>query len=164
MGTANSSNTGTDMCSYSSNTQTKQFPNIQTIQAFLEIKSISIPNDIEIIKIYFLENENAPLNAIVGRIAENTKMLHGDVFDEGMLIGLVEMISINVHIVRKQIPYCSILLQILRVCGLVMSCIWMTRDIETLICSSIENDDEHRKSVAKTICELKSFAAYLSHI
>lgn len=164
MGTANSSNTGTDMCSYSSNTQTKQFPNIQTIQAFLEIKSISIPNDIEIIKIYFLENENAPLNAIVGRIAENTKMLHGDVFDEGMLIGLVEMISINVHIVRKQIPYCSILLQILRVCGLVMSCIWMTRDIETLICSSIENDDEHRKSVAKTICELKSFAAYLSKI
>lgn len=60
MGTANSSNTGTDMCSYSSNTQTKQFPNIQTIQAFLEIKSISIPNDIEIIKIYFLENEMLP--------------------------------------------------------------------------------------------------------
>lgn len=164
MDTANSSNTGTDMCSNSSNTQTEQLPNIQTIQGFLEIKSISIPNDINIIKIYFLENENAPLNAIVGKIAENTKLLQGDVFDEGMLIGLVEMISINFHIVREKNPYCSIVLQILRVCGLVMSCVWMTGDIEKLICSSIKNDDEHRKSVAKTICDLKRFAGYLSKI
>lgn len=65
----------------------------------MEIKSISILNVIEIIKIYFLENENVFLNVIVGRIVENIKMLYGDVFDEGMLIGFVEMILINVYIV-----------------------------------------------------------------
>lgn len=45
-----------------------------------------------------------------------------------------------------------------------MSCIWMIRDIEMFICSSIENDDEYWKSVVKIICELKSFVVYFSKI
>lgn len=127
-------------------------------------KNICVQIDIDNIKIYFEENENAPLYAVLGRIAENTLSLDGDTCDERMMTGLVEMISINFQLFKKDFHYGSILTQILHVCGLVMSCIWKTRDIETLVCSSLESNDELRQRVAKTLCDLKCFAAYLSEI
>lgn len=90
------------------------------------------------------------------------KLEEQKVTDE-VFIGLVEMLSISFEFFEhRNILYASILRQILRICGLVMSCFWQISNIDAYICSSIA--DDQKGTIAENISKLQYFASDLHEI
>lgn len=73
------------------------------------------------------------------------------------------MLSISFELFENKIfLYASILRQILRICGLVMSCFWQISYIDAYICSGIANDQ--KRNIAENISKLQNVASYLHEI
>lgn len=73
------------------------------------------------------------------------------------------MLSISFELFENKIfLYASILRQIPRICGLVMSCFWQISYIDAYICSGIANDQ--KRNIAENISKLQNVASYLHEI
>lgn len=126
---------------YNTGNQTSSF--LETIKIFLKERKIEIDRDIRKIEKYIWENKEDPLNAVLERMAKTLVKLEGQKLTDEVLIGLVEMISISFELFEKRkFLYDCILRQILRICGLVMSCFWQISNIDAYICSSIADDQK----------------------
>lgn len=136
----------------------------ETIKLFLEKRKISVEKDIEKIENHTSENQEKILFALLKEIADNLSNFDGDNFTEQMMIGLVEMISINFKLFQEEFLHGSIRRQILRVCGIVMGCIWNTEDMDVFICSDLVKGDENCRHITKNIAKLQRFASFLHEI
>lgn len=134
----------------------------ETINIFLEKRGIEIVRkDIEEIENQTFENQKIKLFDILGKIEGNLSNFDGDNFSEQTMIGLVEMISINFELFQEEFLQDCLWRQILRVCGIVMSCIWHTKDIDVFICSDLVKGDENCRLITKNIANLQRFAYFL---
>lgn len=141
--------------------QTSSF--LETIKNFLKERKIEIDRDMRKIEKYIWENKEDPLNAILERVAKALVKLEGQKVTDEVLIGLVEMLSISFELFENgDFLYASILRQILRICGLVMSCFWQISNIDAYICSSIA--DDQKRTIAENISKMQNFASYLHEI
>lgn len=136
---------------------------LKTIENFLKERKIEIDKDIRKIEKYIWENKEDPLNAILERIANTLVKLEGQKVTDEVLIGLVDMLSISFELFEnRKILYDSILRQILRLCGLVMSCFWQISYIDAYICSSMA--DDQKGIIAENISKIQNFASDLQEI
>lgn len=136
---------------------------LETISIFLKERKIDIERDIRRIENYILENRDDPLNAIFERISENVLKLDEQNVTDEVLMGLVEMLSISFELFHTgKFLYGSILRQVLRICGLVMSCFWQISGIDADICSSLE--DDQKGAIYENISKIQNFASYLHEI
>lgn len=136
---------------------------LETISIFLKERTIDIERDIRRIENYILENRDDPLNAIFERISENVLKLDEQNVTDEVLMGLVEMLSISFELFHTgKFLYGSILRQVLRICGLVMSCFWQISGIDADICSSLE--DDQKGAIYENISKIQNFASYLHEI
>lgn len=132
----------------------------------LKERKIGVERDIRKIETYVLKNKDDPLNATLERIAQSLLNLNERKITDDVFIGLVDILSINFELFQNgKVIYASILRQILRICGLVMSCIWQISDIDVYICSSFEDEqEENRLNIARTVSHMQRFASYLHEI
>lgn len=52
----------------------------------------------------------------------------------------------------------------MRICGVILSCIWYVCDIEVFVCYYLDNDEKYWVIVVKDICELKCFVVFFYEI
>lgn len=88
--------------------------------------------------------------------------LDEDELNDHVMQGLLKIISINFQLFQNGYFYGSILRELLRVCGLIGSCVWQVKKIEEYVCSNIEK--RLTAPVAKDVRELKRFALFLRGI
>lgn len=143
---------------YNTGNQPSSF--LEIIRNFLIERKIEIDRDIRKIEKYIWENNDDPLNAILEKMAKTLVKLEGQKVTDEVFIGLVEMLSINFELFEHgNILYASILRQILRMCGLVMSCFWQISNIDDYICSSIA--DDQKGTIAENVSKIQNFASDL---
>lgn len=133
---------------------------METIRLFLKERNIKVERDIQRIEKYIWENKEDPLNVILKRIANSLLHLDEQKVTDDVLMGLVEMLSINFELFQNgKFLYGSILRQVLRICGLVLSCFWQISYIDAYICVSLE--DNQGGEIYKNISKIQNFASYL---
>lgn len=126
-------------------------------------RKIEVERDIQKIEKYILENKDDPLNVILERIATSLLSLDKQKVTDDVLMGLVEMISISFELFQNgKFLYGSILRQVLRICGLVMSSFWQISYIDAYICGSLE--DDQNGVIYETISKIQNFASFLYEI
>lgn len=126
-------------------------------------RKIEVERDIQKIEKYILENKDDPLNVILERIANSLLSLDKQKVTDDVLMGLVEMISISFELFQNgKFLYGSILRQVLRICGLVMSSFWQISYIDAYICGSLE--DDQNGVIYETISKIQNFASFLYEI
>lgn len=146
---------------YNTGKQASSF--LKTIKEFLKERKIEIDSDIRKIEKYIWENKEDPLNGILESVAKALVKLIELTVSDRVLIGLMEMLSISFELFEyRTFLYDSILRQILRICGLVMSCFWRISYIEAYICRSIA--DDQKGTIAENISKIQNFASYLHEI
>lgn len=52
----------------------------------------------------------------------------------------------------------------MRICGVILSCIWYVFDIVVFVCYYLDNDEKYWLIVVKDICELKCFVVFFYEI
>lgn len=133
---------------------------METIRLFLKERNIKVERDIQRVENYIWENKEDPLNVILKRIANSLLHLDEQKVTDDVLMGLVDMLSINFELFQNgKFLYGSILRQILRICGLVMSCFWQISYIDAYICDSLEDNQEG--DIYKNISKIQNFASFL---
>lgn len=135
----------------SCNAETNHF---QTIRVFLERRGYEVTEEIVVIESFDLQNKNSEFNESMIKVANTLSSLSGGKFTEEMMNGLLEMISISFDLSKKKMVFGSILRPILRVYGLVLSCIWQTSGIDDFVCQSFEKNEEIRHIISKDIYNL----------
>lgn len=136
---------------------------METIRLFLKERNIKVhvERDIQKVEKYIWENKEDPLNDILKRIANSLLHLDKQKVTDDVLMGLVDMLSINFELFQNgKFLYGSILR--LRICGLVMSCFWQISNIDAYICSSIA--DDQKGTIAENISKIQNFASDLHEI
>lgn len=139
---------------------------LEAIHAFLSRKKVTIDTDIEKVKRYILEDDTFSLFSTLENISEIICCLDEEHFTDNTMHRILEVFSINFYLFKNEFPFGSVLRQLLRVCGLVLSCIWQLHDIENFVCHHLQLDkgDKTRSTVSKDIRELKRFASHLHEI
>lgn len=136
---------------------------LEAIHAFLSRKKVTIDTDIEKVKRYILEDDTFSLFSTLENISEIICCLD-EHFTDNTMHRILEVFSINFYLFKNDFPFGSVLRQLLRVCGLVLSCIWQLHDIENCVCHHLDKGDKTRSTVSKDKRELKRFASYLHEI
>lgn len=137
------------------------------IMGFLKERQIKIENDIIQIEKYVLYERNEEfyfLNSSLESIATVLEVLSGDEFNENMMDGLQRVLVICFQLFKDDFLYCSILRQLLRMCGAIISCIWQMHGIADFICRHLKQEDEHRLKIQNDIRALQRFALILHEI
>lgn len=135
--------------------------------AFMQERQILIDNDMEQIKSFVLEESNEEsqyLNSSLESIASIIDLFSGDEFNENMMDGLLKMLSICSDLFQDDFPFGSILRQLLRMCGVIIGCIWQTRGIDSFACRLLKEKDGHRSEIQNDIRALHRFAFFLHEI
>lgn len=135
------------------------------IMGFLKERQIRIENDIIQIETYVSDESNQEyyfLNSSLESIATVIEVLSGDEFNENMMDGLEKVLLICFRIFKDDFPFGSILRQLLRMCGAIISCIWQTHGIADFICRHLKQEDEHRSEIQRDIRALERFAFFLA--
>lgn len=150
----------------SCNTENQPISFLETILIVLKRKKIGVEGDIEKIETFIRINRDDMLKAKLERVAKSLLIIDGKRVMDDIWIGLVDLLSINFELFQnEEFLYDSILRQVLRICGLVMSCIWQISDIDANICSGFADEQEkNRITLAKNISQLQRFASYLHEI
>lgn len=78
--------------------------------------------------------------------------------------GLLKMLSICSDLFQDDFPFGSILRQFLRMCGVIIGCIWQTRGIDSFACRLLKEKDGHRSEIQNDIRALQRFAFFLHEI
>lgn len=78
--------------------------------------------------------------------------------------GVLEMISINFELFQEEFEFDSVLRQMLRVCGLVLSCIWKIDDINSYVTHDLKQDDTHHLHIEKDLRSIRRFEISLNQI
>lgn len=109
--------------------------NFRKIKDFLQKEHAMIANDIDQIEKYISYEgieELIMLNPLLEKIAKTVDSTKGDNFDEHTMHALQQMISICCQYFLDEFPFGSILRQLLRLCGVLISCIWHAHGINKL--------------------------------
>lgn len=137
------------------------------IMGFLKERQIRIENDIIQIETYVSDESNEEyyfLNSSLESIATVIEVLNGNECNENMMDGLQRVLLICFQLFKDDFLFCSILRQLLRMCGAIISCIWQTHGIADFICRHLKQEDEHRSEIQNDIRALQRFAFFLHEI
>lgn len=132
---------------------------LETIQSFLIKRKMNVEKDIKKIQKYILTHENNELQNSLQKIAGAISYLDEVCFNENSIHGMLKLFSIYFKLFEDDFQFGDILRQLLRICGVLLSCIW-----QVFVCHYLENDEKYRLTVAKDIRELKRFAIFLHEI
>lgn len=137
------------------------------IMAFLQERQISIENDIEEIESFVFEERNEKNQDLISSlesIVSVLDLLSGDEFNENMMNGLQKMLSVCKQLFQDDFLFCSILRQLLRMCGVIIGCIWKAHGIDSFACRLLKQKDRHRSEIQNDIRVLQRFAFSLHEI
>lgn len=137
---------------------------IVSIQDFIDERKVNVKKDIDRIAKFISENEDQELCSYLKKIAAIIPCLAGDCFTENTMEGVLEMISINFELFQEDFEFDSVLRQMLRVCGLVLSCIWKIDDINSYVTQDLKEDDTNRLHIEKDLRAIKRFEISLNQI
>lgn len=135
----------------SGNAETNIF---QKLRVFLERRGYEVTEEILVIESFDLQNKNNELYKSMEKVAKTLSSLSGEKFTHEMMIGLLEMISICFDLSKTKMDFGSILTPILRVYGLVLSCIWQTTGIEDFVCQGLKTNEKIRHEISRDIYNL----------
>lgn len=137
------------------------------IMGFLKDRQIRIENDIIQIETYVSDESNEEYNfldASLESISKVLEVLNGNEFSDNMMDGLQQVLLICFKLFQDDFPFGSILRQLLRMCGAIISCVWQTDGMSDFICRHLKQEDEHRSEIQNDIRALQRFAFFLHEI
>lgn len=117
---------------------------LETIQSFLIKRKMNVEKDIKKIQKYILTHENNELQNSLQKIAEAISYLDEVCFNENSIHGMLKLFSIYFKLFEDDFQFGDILRQLLRICGVILSCIW-----QVFVCHYLENDEKYRLTVAR---------------
>lgn len=141
--------------------------NFKKIKDILLVKQVKIENDLDQIETYISDEGNAEpilLNPFLEKIAKIVDLFKKDVFDEHMMFGLQQMISICYQLFNDEFQFGSILRQLLRMCGVVISCIWQTHGIDEHFCGLLNITDVNQSEIQTDVRGLHRVALFLHEV
>lgn len=141
--------------------------NFKKIKNFLLGKQVKIENDLEQIETYISDEgieDLIVLNSFLEKIAKIVDLFKKDVFDEQTMFGLQQMILICYQLFNDEFPFGSILRQLLRMCGVVISCVWQTHGIDEYFCGLLDNTDGNRSEIQMYVRGLHRVALFLHEV
>lgn len=137
---------------------------IVSIQSFIDERKVNVKKDIDRIAKFISEKKDQELCSYLKKIAAIIPCLAGDCFTDSTMEGVLEMISINFELFQEEFEFDSVLRQMLRVCGLVLSCIWKIDDINSYVTHDLKQDDTHRLHIEKDLRSIRRFEISLNQI
>lgn len=137
---------------------------LKAIQFFLEKREVDVKKDVKKIENFILRGKHNSLHYPLEKIANSLLLLEEEIFSDKTVHGVLEILSIDFQLFQKDIQFQSIFLQLLRICGLILSCIWKTQDIHIFVVNKLNPDDICRSQIEKELRALKRFAFYLHEI
>lgn len=135
---------------------------LETIQVFLERRKVNVEKTINKIEKYIVRDMIDALHTALQKIAETLFYLDEQSFLENHIHGIMELFQIYFDLFDDDFQFGDILRQVLRVCGLILSCFCQVSGIEGFICSYLEQEIDLRLAVVKDIRELIRFAIFLN--
>lgn len=103
------------------------------------------------------------LNPLLEKIAKTVDSTKGDNFDEHTMHALQQMISICCQYFLDEFPFGSILRQLLRLCGVLISCIWHAHGIDKLFCTFLSDSDKYYQLAIQKDVRCLQRVAFLLH-
>lgn len=140
--------------------------NFRKIKGFLQKEHAMIANDIDQIEKYISYEgieELIMLNPLLEKIAKTVDSTKGDNFDEHTMHALQQMISICCQYFLDEFPFGSILRQLLRLCGVLISCIWHAHGIDKLFCTFLSDSDKYYQLAIQKDVRCLQRVAFLLH-
>lgn len=137
---------------------------LETIQVFLERRQKNVENTIHKIEKHIVRGGNDDLNTALRKIAKTVSNLHEDEqrFTENHIHGIMDLFQIYFDLFDDDFQFGDILRQVLKVCGLILSCICQVSGIEDFIFSYSVQEEDLRLVIINDIRELIRFAIFLN--
>lgn len=120
--------------------------------------------DIDRIAKFISENEDDELSSYLKKIADIIPRLDGDCFTDSTMNEVLDMLSINFELFQEDFQFNSVLRQLLRVCGLVLSCIWNIDGIYSYVTHYLKQDNTYGSHIEKDLRAIKRFEISLNQI
>lgn len=137
---------------------------IVSIQYFFDERKVNVKKDIDRIAKFISENEDDELSSYLKKIADIIPRLDGDCFTDSTMNEVLDMLSINFELFQEDFQFDSVLRQLLRVCGLVLSCIWNIDGIYSYVTHYLKQDNTYGSHIEKDLRAIKRFEISLNQI
>lgn len=141
--------------------------NLKKIKDFLLVKQVKIENDLDQIETYISDEGNEELivlNPFLVKIAKIVDLFKKDVFDQHMMFGLQHMLLICYQLFNDEFQFGSILRQLLRMCGVIISCVWQTHGIDEFFCGLLNISDVNQSEIQTDVRGLQRVALFLHEV
>lgn len=137
---------------------------LETIQVFLERRQKNVEKTIYKIKQHIVRGRNDKLHTALQKIAKTISNLHVDEqsFTENHIHGIMDLLQMYFDLFDDDFQFGDILRQVLKVCGLILSCICQVSGIEDFIFSYLVQEEDLRLAMINDIRELIRFAIFLN--
>lgn len=111
---------------------------------------------------HIVRGKNDDLHTALQKIAKTISYLHEQNFKENHIHGIMELFQIYFDLFDNDFQFGDILRQVLKVCGLILSCICQVSGLEDFVCSDLEQEKDLQLTVIKDIRKLNKFATFLN--
>lgn len=125
---------------------------------------MNVETEVQNIADYILTEKDSTLPSYLKNTVDFISYIDDVCFSDKTLYGLFEIISMNSKLFQRILLFHPIHRQLLRIFGLILSCIWKTRGIKTYVIHHLKHNDNCQPEIVKDLIAFKRFARFLHPI